>query len=184
MKIQKAPFTTLFPVPAVAVTSQGKSGPPNVMAIAWVGTVCSDPPMVSISIRPGRHSHALIKETGQFVINIPREDQARELDICGSVSGSKADKFALTGWTPVPAAKVKAPLIAELPVNIECEVRQVISLGAHDLFLAEILAVHMDESVLDEGRLDFSKMRPFAYNNAEYWSMKEKIGQYGFTKKE
>jgi len=185
MKIQKTPFTTLFPVPAVAVTSIGKTGAPNVMAIAWAGTVCSDPPMVSISVRPSRHSNGLIKETGQFVINIPRSDQVRQLDLCGSISGRDADKFELSGFTPTPASKVMPPLIAQCPVNIECEVRQVIPLGAHDMFIGEIVAVHMDEEVLDErGRLDFSKMRPFAYNNAEYWSMKEKIGHYGFTRKE
>ena len=176
--------TFLFPTPAAMVSCAVTGTRPNIITLAWVGVVCSEPPIVSISVRPGRHSHRLIKESGAFVVNIPRENQLRELDYCGTASGRDVDKFASLGLTPVPGSQVAAPLIMECPVNLECRVIDVKNLGVHDLFLGEIVAVHMDEEVMnDKGNIDISLLRPIAYcpQAAQYWSLKEAIGTYGFT---
>jgi len=180
----KEPFTALFPVPVVLVTSVDEAGKPNIITLAWVGMVCSEPPQVGISIRPKRYSHGLISKTKEFVVNIPTEEMAAQVDYCGTVSGRQVDKFQGANLTPEPASKVRPPLIKECPVNIECRVKETLSLGAHDLFIGEILAVHLEEAILNErGRIDVSKVRPFTYNQEEYWSLKEKIGFYGYTKK-
>lgn len=184
MKRQIEKGTCLFPTPAAMVSCAGLDTAPNIITIAWVGVVCSEPPIVSVSIRPSRHSHGLIKESGEFVVNIPREEQLRKLDFCGVTSGRNTDKFAELGLTPVPGSEVKAPLIKECPVNLECRVIDVKRLGTHDLFLGEIVAVHMDEEVLnDKGTVDIAKLRPIAYcpQAAQYWSLREAIGTYGFT---
>lgn len=176
--------TSLFPVPVAMVSCAGRDAAPNIITIAWVGVVCSEPPIVSISIRPGRHSHGMITESREFVINLPREGQLRTLDFCGVASGRDTDKFAELGLTPVAGSEVKAPLIKECPVNLECRVIEVTSLGTHDLFLGEIVAVHMDEEVMnDKGSIDIAKLRPIAYcpQASQYWSLKEVIGSYGFT---
>ena len=182
MKVKKSPRTALFPCPVVLVTSVGSSGKPNIITIAWVGTVCSDPPMLSVSIRPPRYSCKSISDSGEFVVNIPTETILRQVDFCGMVSGKTVDKFAETGLTPESAAKVKAPLIKECPVNIECVVKNQMPLGAHRMFLGEIVQVHVDKEILDEtGKIDFNKAVPFVYNEGEYWSRGEKIGLYGFS---
>jgi flavin reductase (DIM6/NTAB) family NADH-FMN oxidoreductase RutF len=182
-KITKRPSTYLYPVPVVLATCGSEK--PNIITLAWVGTVCSDPPMVGIGVRPQRHSHSLIEETGEFVINIPSEDLLEITDRCGHVSGSDVDKFAALGVTPESASVVKTPLIAECPVNLECKVVQKISLGAHDLFLGEIVAVHVDETVLDEKgrRIDYGKAKPFVLTHAEYRGLGEAIGTYGYSVK-
>jgi flavin reductase (DIM6/NTAB) family NADH-FMN oxidoreductase RutF len=177
--------TYLFPTPAAMVSCAGRQGPPNIITIAWIGVVCSEPPILSVSIRPGRHSSSMIREAGDFVVNIPREEQLKELDFCGVASGRDVDKFAELGLTPIPADTVSAPLIKECPVNLECKVRDILSLGTHDMFLGEIVAVHVDEEVRnDKGEIDISKLKPIAYcpQAAQYWSLKEPIGSYGFTK--
>ena len=141
--------------------------------------------MISIAIRPQRHSHGIIRRTGEFVANLPTTGILREMDFCGVVSGSKLDKFSTTKLTPTSAEKVKAPLIKECPVNLECRVKQILPLGSHDLFLGEVVAVHMDTDIQDErGRLDVAKSKLFAFHPGamEYWSLGEKIGKYGFTK--
>jgi len=178
-KTRKDPSTYLYPVPVVLVTSGSEK--PNIITLAWVGTVCSDPPMVGIAVRPDRHSHTLIEQTGEFVINIPGEELLEATDRCGHLSGSEVDKFAATGLTAVPAAEVNAPLIAECHVNMECKVRQKLELGAHDLFLGEVVAVHVDEDVLDERskRIDFGKARPFTLTFAEYRGLSEPLAKYG-----
>ena len=182
-KIKKKPSTYLYPVPVVLVTCGVEK--PNIVTLAWVGTVCSDPPMVSIAIRQERHSHQLIEETGQFVVNIPGEELLEATDYCGQVSGREVDKFAATGLTPEPASEVKPPLIAECHVSMECKVVDTIPLGAHDLFLGEVVAVHVDEAVLDESgrRIDFGKAKPFVLTFGEYRSLGEAIGTYGFSVK-
>ena len=176
--------TYLFPTPAAMISCAGAGTPPNIITLAWVGVVCSEPPIVSISVRPGRHSHGQIKESGASVVNIPRESQLRELDFCGVASGRNVDKFKALGLTPVPGTQVSAPLIKECPVNLECRVIDMKSLGTHDLFLGEIVAVHVDEEVMnDKGIMDISLLRPIAYcpQAAQYWNLKEAIGSYGFT---
>jgi flavin reductase (DIM6/NTAB) family NADH-FMN oxidoreductase RutF len=183
-KIIKRASTYLYPVPVVLATCG--TDKPNIITLAWVGTVCSDPPIVSIGVRPQRYSHRLIEETGEFVINIPGEDLLEVTDRCGHVSGSDVDKFAAFGLTAEPASQVKTPLIAECPVNMECTVVRKIALGAHDLFLGEVVAVHVDETVLDEKgrRIDYGKAKPFVLTYAEYRGLGEAIGAYGYSAKQ
>lgn len=184
MKVDKSPWAALFPCPVVLVTCVDFEGKPNIITLAWAGIVCSDPPTLSLGIRPYRYSYKLIEDAGEFVVNIPTVDILKETDYCGMVSGKNVDKFSETGLTPEPAEKIKPPLIRECPVNIECILRKKIPLGVHDLFLGEIVSVHLDQNALNEHeKLDFNKIAPFVYNQGEYWSLKKKIGTYGFTKK-
>jgi flavin reductase (DIM6/NTAB) family NADH-FMN oxidoreductase RutF len=183
-QLQK-PFTALYPVPLVLVTSVNEQGKPNMITLAWVGTVCSKPPQVAVAIRPGRYSHAVISQTGEFAINIPNEDLLPAVDQCGHLSGARTDKFAQTGLTPEPASQIQPPLIAECPVNLECKLTQTIPLGSHDLFISEIVAVHVDEELLDErGSIDYSKAKAVAYLGNEYWSLGKCLKTSGFTLKE
>ena len=181
-KVTRKPTTALYPVPAVMV-SCGTGARANIITLAWVGTLCSEPPLVGISVRPGRYSHELIVETGEFVINLPDAEQARWVDHCGIVSGRDEDKWAACGFTPAPAVEVRAPIIAECPVNIECRVQQTLSLGSHDLFIGQVVAVQVDEAVLDErGRIDLTRARPFAYLNGEYRQVGELLGRIGYSR--
>jgi flavin reductase (DIM6/NTAB) family NADH-FMN oxidoreductase RutF len=177
------PGTHLYPVPAVMVTC-GPLEKPNIITLAWVGTVCSDPPMLSISIRPSRYSNELIKQQGEFAVNLPTVDLVRLTDYCGSVSGRKVDKFTATGLTPLPAKAIETAVIAECPVNIECQVTQVLPLGTHDLFLGKVVAVQVDESLLNEaGEVDLSQARLFTYSGHRYWSLGQLLGTHGFSAK-
>ncbi len=183
-KKSKRPSTYLYPVPVVLVTCGIDK--PNIITLAWVGTVCSDPPMVGIAVRPERYSYGLIENTDEFVVNIPGEDLLEATDRCGHVSGRDVDKFAAFGLTREPATEVKTPLIAECPVNMECKVAQKISLGAHSLFLAEVVAVHVDEEVLDESgrRIDYGKAKPFVLTFREYRGLRDVLAGYGFSGKQ
>lgn len=184
MKVKKSPWAALFPCPVVLVTCVDSKGKPNIITLAWVGTVCSNPPMLGLGIRPHRYSYGLIERSGEFVVNIPTKEILKETDFCGTVSGKDVDKFSQTGLTPEPAEKVKPPLIKECPVNIECVVKKKIPLGVHHLFLGEIVHVHVDQEILNEkGRIDFNRASPFVYNQGEYWSLHRKIGVGGFSKK-
>jgi flavin reductase (DIM6/NTAB) family NADH-FMN oxidoreductase RutF len=175
---------TVFPCPVALVTTLDDEGKANIITLAWVGQACSDPPCVTIAVRPQRHSHGLIAARGEFVVNIPGRDLLEATDICGTVSGRRSDKFELTGLTIEPAGEVGPPLIAECPVNLECRLIHTLPLGVHDLFVGEIVAAHADDSVLDErDKVDYGRMKPFCYNPDEYWSIGEKIGTYGYTKK-
>jgi flavin reductase (DIM6/NTAB) family NADH-FMN oxidoreductase RutF len=183
-KVMKKANTALFPLPTVLVTSVAEGCAPNIITIAWTGIMNSEPPILYIGVNPIRCSNKLIKESGEFVVNIPSVDLAKQVDYCGQVSGENADKFMDTGLTAVPASLVKAPLIGECPVNIECRVRETLCLGSHDAFIADILAVHYDEEVLDEkGRPDISLIKPYGYSLGEYRVLAEKIGSFGFSKK-
>lgn len=183
MKVKKSPWSALFPCPVVLVTCVDSNRKPNIITLAWVGTLSSDPPTVGLGIRPYRYSYKLIEDSGEFVVNIPNEDILKETDFCGMVSGENVDKFSETGLTPEPAEKVKPPLIRECPVNIESIVKKRIPLGIHHLFIGEIVRVHVDEDILNEkGRIDFTKVAPFVFNQDEYWSLNQKIGVYGFSK--
>lgn len=184
MKVKKSPWPALFPCPVVLVTCVDAHGRHNIITLAWAGTVCSDPPMLGLGIRPHRYSYRLIEDCGEFVVNVPTRAILDKADFCGMVSGTDVDKFSETGLTPEPAEKVKPPLIRECPVNMECLVKRKIPLGTHHLFLGEIVLVHIDEDILNaKGKIDFTKATPFVYNNGEYWSLHEKIGVYGFSKK-
>jgi len=173
----------LFPCPVVLVTCVDSDGKPNIITLAWAGVVCSDPPVLGLGIRPHRHSYGLIEDAGEFVVNIPTTEILEETDFCGMVSGRDVDKFSETGLTAEPAKEVKPPLIRECPVNIECVLKKKIPLGVHHLFLGEVVRVHVDQDVLDKnGRIDFTKVSPFVYNQGEYWSLYQKIGVHGFSK--
>lgn len=177
------PAVGLRPVPVVLVTCVGADGRANVITLAWAGVVCSQPPMLGIAVRPERFSHDLIKNTGQFVVNLPSEKQLWAADYCGTRSGRFEDKFAAAGLTPMPAAEVKPPLIAECPINIECVVRHEVSLGSHDLFIGEVVALHADEAALDEaGNLSAAAAQLIAYDQPDYVGLSGKIGPHGLSK--
>ena len=149
MKQRWKPGTVLYPLPAVLVSCGTTPEEYNLLTVAWTGTVCTNPPMCSISVRPERHSYGIIRRTGEFVINLTTRRLARATDWCGVRSGRDWDKFREMGLTPVASETVAAPLLAESPVNIECRVRQVVPLGSHDLFIAEVVGVQVDEALID-----------------------------------
>jgi len=182
-KVIKEPFCALYPVPVVLVTCLDKAGQPNVMTISWVGTVASTPPCLAIGVRPYRYSHAAIEEQGEFVVNVPNQELLSAVDYCGRMSRHRtSDKFAEAGLTPAPASQVTSPLIAECPVNIECRVIHSLELGSHTLFVGQVLAVHMDEELLDErGFIDYSRAEAIAYLGNEYWSLGRFSAAVGFT---
>ena len=185
-KITEPPFPAIVPSPVVMVSCKGTDpkSKPNIVTLAWAGIVCSKPPMVSISIRPSRYSYSLIEESGEFVVNLPRDDMVVITDYCGTVSGKRVDKFAKTKLTPTPCNEVKAPMIKECPVNLECKVKQIIPLGAHSLFLGEIVAVHIDEDIRLNGGMDIAKMKPLTYcsGSSDYWGLKGPVGKFGSGK--
>lgn len=177
-RVVKPGSTALFPVPAVLV-SCGRERP-NIITLAWVGTLCSDPPSVGIGVRPERFSHGLIAEAGEFVVNLPRADQVDVVDYCGQVSGRSVDKWAACGLTPLPGSKVQTPLIAECPIALECRVSQRLTLGVHDLFVGEVLAVRADAAVLDEhGRVDYGRADLLTYVAGYYYRLGEVLGRFG-----
>ena len=176
------PGTMLNPVPAVMVTcADGESS--NIITIAWTGIINSDPPMTYVSVRKERYSHRLIKESGEFVINLTTEELAKATDFCGVRSGRNIDKAAETGLSFVPAEIVGCPMISESPVNIECRVTEIKELGSHDMFMAEIVKVHADEKLFDEnGRLCLEKAGLISYSHGEYFGLKKNpIGKFGFS---
>jgi flavin reductase (DIM6/NTAB) family NADH-FMN oxidoreductase RutF len=177
------PGNMLSPLPVVLVSCGGNKGwKPNLITIAWIGSVCSDPPMLSISVRPERYSHAIIKSTGEFVVNLPSADQAKTTDWCGVVSGRDTDKFSAAGLTPGPALKVGCPIVLECPINIECRIRKSLSLGSHTLFLAEVAAVQVSLDLVDAaGRLAIEKAGLFAFAHGHYYSLGRHLGHFGFS---
>ncbi len=176
------PGNMLYPLPAVLVSVADKQGNRNVFTVAWTGTICSDPAMVSISVRPQRYSYHMIMETGEFVINLTTKELAFATDYCGVKSGRDIDKFKAMKLTPLPAKEVSAPLIKESPVNIECRVTQRIPLGTHDLFLAQVVAVHADEAYMDEkGKFSFARSQPLVYSHGTYYTLGKEIGTFGYS---
>ncbi len=178
MKVIKPPSTALFPVPVVLVSCGVER--PNLITLAWVGTVCSEPPTIVIGVRPSRHSHALIAEAGEFVVNLPRAGQVGAVDYCGQVSGRDVDKWAACEFTPAPASQVHTPIVAECPIALECRVIHRLELGTHDLFVGQVVAVQVDEAVLGEGgRTDYARAEPLAYVGGDYWQLGAALGGYG-----
>lgn len=176
------PSTMLNPVPVVMVTCTDNSGKSNIITLAWVGTINSDPPMVSISVRKQRYSYELLKQKGEFVINMPPRSLTFATDFCGVKSGRDLDKFEAMKLTPEKASKIDVPLIRECPVNLECVVRQVIELGSHDLFLAEVVATNVAEKLLDEsGRLNLDKADLICYSHGEYYPLGDSLGYFGYS---
>lgn len=181
-KRQFKPGNMLYPVPAVMVSVADKEGNSNIFTVAWAGTVCTNPPMLTISVRPERHSYHMIKETGEFVVNLTTEELAFATDYCGVRSGRDTDKWKDTGLTKEPASKVSVPLIKESPVNLECKVVRVDELGSHHMFLAEVVAVDVDDAYFDEkDTFHLSKAKPMAYSHGRYYGLGEKLGTFGYS---
>lgn len=182
-KISWKGSTLLAPVPAALVTC-GTMEKPNALTIAWTGIVNSNPPMTYISVRPERYSHDIIKESGEFVINLTSGRMVRGVDFCGVRSGRDMDKLTLCKFHTEEAQAVAAPLLSESPVSLECRVTEVKPLGSHDMFLAEIVAVDVDPAILDEeGKLHLEKSGLLAYSHGEYFVLGKKIGSFGFSVK-
>ena len=177
------PGTMVYPLPAVLVTC-GTAEKPNVFTVAWTGIVNTVPPKTYISLRKSRYSYELIERTGEFVINLTTRELAFATDYCGVKSGRDVDKFRELGLTPVPAEQVKAPLIGESPVNIECRVRQVMPLGSHDMFIADVVAVHADEKYMDDNhKFHLEKAEPIVYSHGAYLACGEQLGTFGYSVK-
>ena len=177
------PGNMLYPLPAVMVSCARAGEKPNIITVAWAGTVCSSPAMVSISVRPERYSHDIIEESGEFVINLVTEKLIRSCDWCGVKSGRDVDKFESCRLTARRAEKLtNAPVIGESPVNIECRVTQKIPLGSHDLFLAEVVSVDIDPSYMDEkGRFELNRSGLITYSHGEYYTLGRKVGSFGYS---
>lgn len=177
------PANLLAPIPAVLVSCGGTPGwAPNIITIAWIGSVCSDPVMLSISVRPERYSHDIISATGEFVVNLPSAAQAHAVDWCGMVSGRTADKFAGANLSPAAALRLSCPIVAECPLNIECRVHQRVALGSHTLFLAKVLAVQVDSALVDaKGRLRLDRAGLLAFGHGEYFALGRRLGRFGFS---
>ncbi len=176
------PSTMLNPVPVVMVTCADASGKPNIITVGWAGTINSEPPMLSISVRKERYSYSLIKDKGQFAVNLTTQKLVRATDLCGVKSGRDTDKFELAGLTPEKASAIDVPIIKESPVSLECVVRNTIELGSHDIFIAEIVAVDTDESLLDEkGKLVMEKAELICYSHGKYWSLGKELGFFGYS---
>ena len=173
----------LYPLPAVMVSCANAAGEKDIVTVAWAGTVCTNPPMLSISLRPERYSYHLIRESGEFVVNLVTSRLQRACDWCGVRSGRDYDKWAECRLTAAPAAKLElAPAIEESPVNIACRVREVLELGSHHLFLADVLAVQVEESLLDEGgKLDLARANLTAYSHGEYFELGRRLGTFGYS---
>lgn len=183
MKQSSKPGTMLYPLPAVLVSCGAHPEEYNILTIAWTGTVCSDPPMCYISVRRERHSYDIIRRTGEFVINLTTERLAKATDWCGVRSGRDFDKFEQMNLTPMPAQKVAAPVIAESPVAIECRVKQIIELGSHDMFLAEVVNVLVDEELIDPqtGKYHLERAGLITYSHGEYFALGKALGHFGWS---
>ncbi len=177
------PGTMVYPLPAVLVSCGDNEAEYNMLTIAWVGTICTNPAMCYISVRPERHSYPIIRRTGEFVINLTNEALARATDWCGVKSGKDFNKFAEMNLTPVQGEKVSAPIIAEAPLSIECRVKDIIPLGSHDMFLAEVVNIQADEQYLDleTGTFDLAKAKLITYSHGHYYKLGEEIGRFGWT---
>lgn len=176
------PGNMLYPVPAVLVSCRDKEGKDNVLTVAWAGTICSDPVMLSISVRKERYSHPILKENGEFVVNLTTQALTYATDYCGVKSGRDEDKFKAAKLTKGEAEKINAPIIMESPVNLECKVQQVIELGSHDMFLAEVVNVQVSEEYMDEkGAFHLENADLLAYSHGKYYSLGEQLGTFGFS---
>ena len=184
-KTQWKPGAMLSPVPPVLVScGTMEDHNINILTVAWTGILNTHPPMTYISLRPERYSYNIIKNTGEFVMNLATEKLAFAVDYCGVRSGRDIDKFAKMNLTPEPASQISAPMIAESPLNIECVVREIVNLGSHDMFVSEIVAVSVDDSAFNNaGKLDFIKCGLLAYAHGEYFTLGKKLGSFGFSVK-
>lgn len=178
--------TQLSPLPAVIVTAADANGEnANLMTAAWTGIVCSTPPMCYVSIRPERFTHHLIKESGEFVLNVTTVEMAKATDLVGVLSGRNCNKWERSGLTAIPAEKVRCPLIEESPISLECKVTDIVSLGSHDMFIGEIISVAADEKYIDgaSGRFDLARALPISYSHGEYFAPGDFLGYFGWSVK-
>ena len=181
-KRQFKPGNLLYQVPAVLVSAADKDGNSNLITVAWAGTICSDPPMLSISVRPERYSYHMIRETGEFVVNLTTEELVRAVDFCGVKSGRDTDKWKETGLIPEKASVVNVPLVRQSPVNLECRVLRVDELGSHHMFIAQVVAVDVDEKYMDEkDQFHLSAAKPLAYSHGRYYGLGECLGFFGYS---
>ena len=183
MKQSWKPGTMIYPLPAVLISCGENEQEYNLFTVAWTGTVCTNPPMCYISVRPERHSYEIIKRTGEFVINLTTASLARATDWCGVRSGRDYDKFSEMGLTAEAAAVVKAPIVAESPVSIECRVKQIVPLGSHDMFIADVVNVLVDEDYInpETGKLELERADMIAYSHGEYFRLGKAIGHFGWS---
>uniref|UniRef100_UPI001F15AF23 flavin reductase family protein n=1 Tax=Enterocloster aldenensis TaxID=358742 RepID=UPI001F15AF23 len=183
-KVSWKPGNMLYPVPVVMVSCARPGEKPDIITVAWAGTICSDPAMVSISVRKERFSHDIIKDTGEFVINLVNKKLVRSTDYCGVKSGRDVDKFAQTRLTAQESIHVKAPGIKESPVNIECRVKEVKELGSHDMFIAEVVGVTVDNQYMDDrGKFNLNASGLVSYSHGEYFELGKKLGSFGYSVK-
>lgn len=182
-KVLWKPGTMLYPAPLALVSCGDKPDNFNIITIAWAGTICSEPPMAFISVRPTRYSHEIIKKSGEFVINLPNVKLAFATDYCGVKSGREVNKFSHLKLTPLPAEHVKAPLIGECPINIECKVTDVRPLGSHDMFLAKVLGIYADKKYIDKktGALDLKAADLICYSHGKYYALGKQLGFFGYS---
>ncbi len=187
MKVQIPPWRPVSPSPAALVTSVDAAGRPNLITLGEAFNLSigmgGHAVIVGIAIAPARYSHQLVREAGEFVLNLPTAGLVEKVDRCGTTSGTVTDKFAEFGLTPLPAQKVRPPLVAECPLNLECRVVGMHSIGDHDLFMGEVLVEHVDADCLDaEGRIDPARLDPLCYVHGQYFRLGERLGQHGFTR--
>lgn len=176
------PGNMLNPVPAVMVSVADKKGNNNIITVAWAGTICTNPPILSISVRPERHSYNMLKETGEFVVNLTTEELAFACDYCGVTSGRDVNKYEKLNLTPLKMQNVNAPGIAESPVNIECKVREIKELGSHHMFIADVVGVTVDDKYMDEkNKFNINETGLVMYSHGEYFAMGEKLGKFGYS---
>ena len=183
MKQNWKPGTLIYPLPALLISCGDSPENYNLMTVSWAGTLCTNPPMCYISVRPERHSYPIIKETGEFVINLTTEALAYATDWCGVKSGKDFQKFKEMKLTPVAGAVVKAPLVKESPLNIECKVKEIVPLGSHDMFIADVVNVVADDQYLnpDTGAFDLAAARLLVYTHGHYYKTGEEIGKFGWS---
>lgn len=184
MKIERKPLPLIYPNPVVLVTTIDENNQANIITLTLVGAACWQPPIIGIGVGKSQYSRELIEKYGEFVLNMPTTEMLRDVEYCGLVSGRDLDKCAKVGFTLVPSSKVKPPMIKECPLNLECKVRNKIPLGSNVLFLAEVVCLHLDKTLLDEkGGVDLAKAAPIMFNLTNtYWGIGEKLADYGFTR--
>lgn len=176
------PGNMLYPLPVVMISMADRQGRPNILTAAWVGTVCTNPPMISISVKPERYSYPILRDTGEFVINLTTRELVYATDYCGVTSGREVDKFRRLNLTAQQADEVKAPLIGESPVNLECRVTEIKPLGSHHMFLAQVMAVHAQEEYMDEKKkFHLEWADPIVYSHGTYYTCGDALGTFGFS---
>ncbi len=178
------PGNMLYPLPVVLVSCGDTLENYNIITVAWTGTLCTNPPMTYVSLRKSRHSYEIIKRTKSFVINLSTERLVKAVDFCGVKSGKTIDKFKTMHLTPEKATEIKAPCIKESPVNLECRVEKMVPLGSHDMFMAQIVSVHVDEAYLDQNnKFHLDQTKPICYSHGQYYNLGQNLGHFGFSVK-